>query len=53
MRLLALALRLPSHRPGGRVNLECDILAKYVEKMLGRIAVPGSLTAQKLKDLGY
>jgi riboflavin synthase len=21
-------------RPGGRVNLECDMLAKYVEKLL-------------------
>jgi riboflavin synthase len=29
--------------PGGRVNLECDVIAKYVEKLLGRAgdAVPG------------
>jgi riboflavin synthase len=25
---------LRDHRPGDRVNLECDILAKYLEKML-------------------
>ncbi len=47
------ATNLATHRPGERVNLECDILAKYVEKMLGRIEVPSGLTAQKLKDLGY
>ena len=44
---------LAGRRPGERVNLECDILAKYVEKMLGRISAPNGLTAQKLKDLGY
>ena len=44
---------LASHRPGDRVNLECDILAKYVEKMLGRIHAPSGLTAQKLQELGY
>jgi riboflavin synthase len=31
---------LRDHRPGDRVNLECDILAKYVEKMLSETAVP-------------
>lgn len=44
---------LAAHLPGERVNLECDILAKYVEKMLGRISAPSGLSAQKLKDLGY
>ena len=44
---------LAARRPGERVNLECDILAKYVEKMLGRISAPSGITAQKLKDLGY
>lgn len=39
-------------KPGERVNLECDIVAKYVEKMLGRIELPG-LSLEKLKDLGY
>lgn len=31
---------LQGHRPGSRVNLECDILAKHVEKLLGLISVP-------------
>lgn len=31
---------LRDHKPGDRVNLECDILAKYVEKMLAETAVP-------------
>jgi riboflavin synthase len=32
---------LRGYRPGDRVNLECDILAKYVEKMLSETAVAG------------
>lgn len=40
-------------RPGDRVNLECDIVAKYVEKLLGRIERPAALTMQKLEDMGY
>jgi riboflavin synthase len=47
---------LASHRPGDRVNIECDVLAKYVEKLLaafsGRADAP-RLTAEKLRDLGY
>ena len=31
---------LRDHKRGDRVNLECDILAKYVEKMLSETAVP-------------
>lgn len=26
---------LRAHRPGDKVNLECDVVAKYVEKMMG------------------
>ncbi|MCC6341033.1 MAG: riboflavin synthase [Bryobacterales bacterium] len=40
-------------RTGDRVNIECDIVARYVDKLLGRIEVPGGLTMRKLKDLGY
>ena len=29
---------LKTRRPGDRVNLECDVLAKYVEKLLGAAA---------------
>ncbi|MEX2263488.1 MAG: riboflavin synthase [Bryobacteraceae bacterium] len=43
---------LGTHRPGNRVNLECDILAKYVEKLLGNTGKP-PLTMGKLRDLGY
>ena len=31
---------LCGYKPGDRVNLECDVLAKYVEKMLAAITVP-------------
>jgi riboflavin synthase len=45
---------LGSHRPGDRVNLECDILAKYVEKLLGSVReTRSSLTMEKLRELGY
>jgi riboflavin synthase len=32
---------LRGYKPGDRVNLECDVLAKYVEKMLSETAVAG------------
>jgi riboflavin synthase len=42
---------LGARRPGDRLNLECDLLAKYVEKLL---APPKStLTMEKLRTLGY
>jgi riboflavin synthase len=45
---------LRSHRPGDRVNLECDILAKYVEKLLAaRPDHRPALTIDRLRDLGY
>ncbi len=44
---------LGSLRAGARVNLECDILAKYLEKLLGRLERPSGLTPEKLRDLGY
>ncbi len=45
---------LGSHQPGDRVNLECDILAKYVEKLLGTTREQKStLTMEKLRELGY
>ena len=45
---------LGSHRPGDRVNVECDILAKYVEKLLVNRKEPKStLTMDRLRDLGY
>jgi len=45
---------LRSLRPGDIVNLETDVLAKYVEKMLGTLEVkrPG-LTEAELREQGY
>ena len=34
---------LGHHRPGARVNLECDILAKHVEKLLRRLQTEGTV----------
>jgi riboflavin synthase len=44
---------LVGRRPGDRVNLECDIIAKYVERMLGAFREPGRITAERMKELGY
>ena len=43
---------LRTRRRGDRLNLECDILAKYVEKLLGS-GRESSLTLEKLQELGY
>ncbi len=42
---------LRARRPGDRVNLEADVLAKYVERMLGAYREP--LTMERLRELGY
>ena len=44
---------LGGYRPGARVNLECDILAKHVEKLLRRLTLKEALTEEKLRDHGY
>jgi len=44
---------LKARRPGDRINVECDIMAKYVEKMLSRIEKPSTLTVERLRDEGY
>ena len=44
---------LATYRPGARVNLECDVLAKHVEKLLRKIEVKGGLTVEKLREQGY
>jgi riboflavin synthase alpha subunit len=35
------------------VNLECDILAKHVEKLLRRLDLKEALSVDKLRDQGY
>src|SRR5579883_65190 len=44
---------LGTYRPGDRVNLECDILAKHVEKLLRRLDLRPPLTEEKLRENGY
>jgi riboflavin synthase len=44
---------LGTRRAGDSLNLECDVLAKHVEKLLGRLDVKPALTVEKLKEQGY
>lgn len=50
------ATALPERKIGDVLNVEVDILAKYVEKMLagrGLVAEPSTLTEARLRELGY
>lgn len=42
-------------RPGSRVNLECDMIAKHVERLLQTIDLEGKsrLSVQELEEQGY
>ena len=42
-----------ARKPGEALNLECDMLAKHVEKLLGNRDVKPALTVEKLKEMGY
>ena len=44
---------LGSLRPGDPVNLEVDVIAKYVEKMLAPEKVKSSITLEKLVKAGF
>jgi riboflavin synthase len=44
---------LGAYRVGARLNLECDILAKHVEKLLRKLDVKRPLTVEKLREQGY
>ena len=46
---------LITRKPGDQVNLECDLLAKYVEKLLhyGRGQEGGNLSQEYLKSMGF
>jgi len=44
---------LAAYNRGARVNLECDILAKHVAKLLEKLDVKSPLTVQKLRENGY
>jgi riboflavin synthase len=43
---------LKGRRRGDRVNLECDVLAKYVEKLLAPRR-ESKLSIEKLREMGY
>jgi len=44
---------LAGYRPGARVNVECDILAKHVEKLLRKVELKSGLTVESLRENGY
>jgi riboflavin synthase len=45
---------LRARRPGDRVNIECDILAKYVAKMLGAVRRSSPFpSVDELREMGY
>lgn len=44
---------LAGYRRGSRVNLETDVLARHVEKLLRKLEVKAPLTVDKLREMGY
>jgi riboflavin synthase len=44
---------LGTYQPGSRVNIECDILAKHVEKLIRRLELKPRLTVERLREEGY
>ncbi|MFN7995756.1 MAG: riboflavin synthase [Bryobacteraceae bacterium] len=44
---------LGGYQPGSRVNLECDILAKHVEKLIRSLDLKPKLTVDRLREEGY
>jgi riboflavin synthase len=44
---------LGTYRPGARVNIECDILAKHVEKLLRKLDTKSGMTIDRLQEQGY
>jgi len=44
---------LGAYQPGSRVNVECDILAKHVEKLVRNLDLKRGLTVERLREEGY
>ncbi len=44
---------LSGYRPGARLNLECDILAKHIERLLETKQIKPVLTVEKLREQGF
>ncbi|MGD0363913.1 MAG: riboflavin synthase [Bryobacteraceae bacterium] len=44
---------LGTYQPGNRVNIECDILAKHVEKLIRKLDLKPRITVERLREEGY
>jgi len=44
---------LGGYQPGARVNIECDVLAKHVAKLLRKVELKNPLTVEKLREQGF
>lgn len=44
---------LNTYQPGSQVNIECDILAKHVEKLIRGLDLKPRLTMERLREEGY
>jgi len=44
---------LGGYQPGASVNIECDVLAKHVEKLLRKVELKNPLTVEKLREQGF
>jgi riboflavin synthase len=44
---------LAGYRKGDRLNLECDVLAKHVAKLLGKLDLKQALTVESLRENGF
>jgi riboflavin synthase len=44
---------LSSYQPGNRVNLECDVIAKHVEKLVRSLDLKKGLSVETLRENGY
>ncbi len=44
---------LGTYQPGSRVNIECDILAKHVEKLVRNLDLKPRLTVERLRNEGF
>ena len=44
---------LMNRKTGSRLNVECDIIAKYVANLMAKMERPSGLTVEKLKEMGF
>ena len=47
------ATNLSARRVGDRLNLECDIIAKHVEKLLQAMSLAPGLSVERLREQGF